>query len=55
MYNVYMDGVMKQVKIGMGRRGGSFMEDGREWRLPAGSIKSLVNASDLQLQCASLS
>ena len=30
LFNVYMDGVMKKVKIGMGRRGVSFMEDGRE-------------------------
>ena len=34
LLNVYMDGVMKEVKIGMGRRGVSFLEDGREWRLP---------------------
>ena len=26
---IYMDGVMKEVKMGMGRRGVSFMEDGR--------------------------
>ena len=32
--NVYMDGVMMKVKIGMGRRGVRFPEDGREWRLP---------------------
>ena len=25
---------MKEVKMGMGRRGVSFLEDGREWRLP---------------------
>ena len=30
LFNVYMDGVMKEVKMGMGRRGGSFLEDGRE-------------------------
>ena len=34
LFNVYMDGVMKEVKMGMGRRGVRFMEDGREWRLP---------------------
>ena len=28
------NGVMKEVKIGMGRRGVSFLEDGREWILP---------------------
>ena len=37
---VYMDGVMKEVKMGMGRRGesfwrmGEFLKDGREQRLP---------------------
>ena len=31
---IYMDEVMKEVKMGMGRRGVSFLEDGREWRLP---------------------
>ena len=25
---------MKEVRMGMGRRGVSFNEDGREWRLP---------------------
>ena len=30
LFNVYIDGVMKEVKMGMGRRGASFMEDGRE-------------------------
>ena len=34
LFNVYMDGVMKEVKMGMGRRGVSFLEDRREWRLP---------------------
>ena len=32
LFNVYKDGVMKEV--GMGRRGVRFLEDGREWRLP---------------------
>ena len=32
--NVYMDGVMKEVKMGIGRRGMNFLEDGKEWRLP---------------------
>ena len=35
---------MKEVKMGMGRRGVSFMEDGREWRLPG-----LLFADDLIL------
>ena len=33
LFNVYMDGVVKEVKMGMERRGVSFL-DGREWRLP---------------------
>ena len=28
LFNVYMDAVMKEVKIGMGRRGVRFLEDG---------------------------
>ena len=34
LFNVYMDAVIKEVKIGMGRRGVRFLEDGREFRLP---------------------
>ena len=44
LFNVYMDGVMKEVKMGMGRRGVSFLEDGREWRLAG-----LLHADDLVL------
>ena len=33
MFNLYMDGVMKEVKMVMGRRGVRFLEDGRERRL----------------------
>ena len=44
LFNVYIDGVMKEVKMGMGRREVSFLEDGREWRLPG-----LLNADDLVL------
>ena len=29
-FNVYMDGVMKEVKMGMRRRGVTFLEDVRE-------------------------
>ena len=29
-FNVYMGAVMKEVKMGMGRRGVRFLEDGRE-------------------------
>ena len=32
LFDVYMDGVMKGVKMGVGRKGVSFMEDRREWR-----------------------
>ena len=34
LFDVYMDGVMKEGKMGMGRREVSFLEDGRECRLP---------------------
>ena len=42
--NIYMDGVMKEVNMGMGRKGVSFMEDRREWRLP-----NLLYTNDLVL------
>ena len=42
LFNVYMNAVMKKMK--MGRRGVRFLEDGREWRLPA-----LLYADDLVL------
>ena len=45
LFNLYMDGVMKEVKMGIGRRGVSFLEDGREWRMPG-----LLYAEDL-VQC----
>ena len=32
LFNVYMDAVMKEVKMGMGRRGVRFQDEGREWR-----------------------
>ena len=32
-FNVYMNGVMNEVKIEMGRKGMRFVEDGGEWRL----------------------
>ena len=34
LFSVYMDAVMKEVKMGMGRRAVRFQEEGREWRLP---------------------
>ena len=33
LFNVYMDGIVKEVKMRMERRRVSFMEDGKEWRL----------------------
>ena len=43
LFNVYMDAAMKELKMGMGRRGERFQE-GRERRLP-----DLLNADDLVL------
>ena len=31
LFNVYIDGEMKEVKMRMGRKGVSILEDGREW------------------------
>ena len=44
-FNVYMDAVMKELKMGMGRRGVRFLEEGREWKLPG-----LLYADDLVLE-----
>ena len=44
LFTVYMDVVMKEVKMGMGRREVRFRKDGREWRLPG-----LLYADDLVL------
>ena len=44
LFNVYIDAVMKEAKMGMGRRGVRLMEEGREWRLPG-----LLYADDLLL------
>ena len=44
VFNVFMDAVMKEVKMGMGRRGVRFHEEGREWKLPG-----LLYADDLVL------
>ena len=32
LFNVCMDAVMKEINLRMGRKGVSFLEDGREWR-----------------------
>ena len=34
LFIVYMDAPIKEVKMGMGRIGVRFMEEGREWSLP---------------------
>ena len=44
IFNVHMDAVMKDVKMGMGRRGVRFQDEGREWRKPG-----LLYADDLVL------
>ena len=44
LFNVYMDRVMKEVKMGIGVRGVKFLEERREWRLP-----DLLYANDLVL------
>ena len=48
IFNVYMDGERKEVKICMGRRGVKFLEEGREWRL-----SGLLHADDL-VMCGEL-
>ena len=35
LFNVYMNAVTKEVKMGMGRRGVRFQGEGREWILTA--------------------
>ena len=42
--NLHIDAVMKEVNIGIGRRGVRFLEERREWRLPG-----LFYANDLVL------
>ena len=44
LFNVYIDTLMKEVKMGMGGRGVKFREDGRELRFPG-----LLYANDLVL------
>ena len=44
LFNVYMDAVMKELKMGMERREVRFQEQGRVWRLPG-----LFYAEDLVL------
>ena len=33
LFNVYMNAVLKEAKMGMGRKGVRFLEDGSVWRL----------------------
>ena len=44
LFNVHMDKVMKEVKMGLGWMGLRFLDEGREWRLPG-----LLYADDLVL------
>ena len=44
LFNLYMDAVVKEVKMGMGRREVRFLGNGREWRL-----SGLLYAGDLVL------
>ena len=34
LFDVYMNALIKEVKMGIGRMGVRFLEWGREWRLP---------------------
>ena len=42
LFNVYMDAMMKEVKMEMGRRRARFQDEGREWRM-----SGLLYADDL--------
>ena len=44
LFNVYINPLKKEVKMGRGSSGMTFLEDGREWRFPA-----LLYACDLFL------
>jgi hypothetical protein len=44
LFNLYMDGVMKELMVGMGNEGVRMMENGREWKVPC-----LLYADDLAL------
>ena len=49
LFNVYMDGVMKEVKFGRGRRGVIFLDDGREWRYAGDLVLCGESEEDLSL------
>ena len=40
-FNVYVDAVMKEVKMVMGGRGVRYHEEGREWRLPGSCMQTI--------------
>ena len=44
LFNLYIGAVIKEMKIGMGRRGMRFLKEGREWKLPG-----LLYSNDLVL------
>src|SRR5678815_352953 len=44
LFNLYMDGVMKELEVGVAGNGVRIMENGDEWRVPY-----LLNADDLVL------
>ena len=44
IFNVFIDGMIKEVKMGLWKRGVRFMGDGREWIFPG-----LLYAGDLVL------
>ena len=48
LFNIYMDAVMQEVKMEMGRRELRFLEEGREWILPG-----LLYEDDLALRVES--
>ena len=53
--NVYMDAEMKEVEMGIGRRGVRFQEEGREWRLPCFSCADdLVLCGELEEELRAL-
>ena len=43
LFNVYVDAVMEEVKMRMGRRGVRVKEEGREWKMPG-----LLYVNDLE-------
>src|SRR5678816_4042181 len=48
LFNLYMDGVMKELEVGVAGNGVRMMKNGDEWRVPY-----LLYADDLVLCCES--